>query len=62
MDITGIAIITISAILYFATRKKETLQGWMKASLIGVGIGLGIIIGAIWAYYSALAAFGRFMQ
>lgn len=60
MDTTGIIIFIISTILYFATRKKETLQGWMKLSLIGIGVGLGLIIGALWAYSAVMIAFGSF--
>lgn len=42
MDGWGIVIFAISLILYFATKKKPVF-------LFIAGVGLGILIGAIWA-------------
>ena len=44
MDGVGIAIFVIGLILYFVTKKKVIF-------LFISGIGLGILVGAIWAYY-----------
>ncbi len=51
MDLTGLIIIAIFAALYFATReKKEQLKYWPEISLVGIGVGMGLVIGAIWSY------------
>jgi hypothetical protein len=48
MDTWGLIIIGVCAILYFITRKRS--PGWAQFFLLGSGIGIGIVIGALWAY------------
>lgn len=50
MDTFGIVLIIVFGILYFVTRKKPELKGWNQVSLLGAGVGLGIVIGAIWSF------------
>lgn len=42
MDAWGIGIFVVSTLLYFITKKKGIF-------LLTAGIGIGIVIGAIWA-------------
>jgi hypothetical protein len=42
MDLWGLIIIVVSAILYFASKKKPIF-------LLTTGIGIGLVIGAVWA-------------
>lgn len=44
MDIWGFAIAGVSIVLYFVSKKKPIF-------LLTAGIGIGIVIGAIWSYY-----------
>ncbi len=50
MDTVGIIIMAISVVLYFAIKKKPIF-------LFTGGVGLGILIGALWAYWIVLRAF-----
>jgi hypothetical protein len=50
MDGVGIAIFVIGLILYFVTKKKAIF-------LFISGVGLGIIIAAIWAYEMLMGIF-----
>lgn len=54
MDMWGIGIAGISILLYFVSNKKNVF-------LLTTGVGVGILIGAIWAaalVNSAFAGFG----
>jgi len=50
MDTLGFAAIVLFGIVYFATRKNPEYAGWHKFSILGVGVGIGIVIGAIGSY------------
>jgi len=50
MDGWGIGIFVVGLILYFITKKKVIF-------LFISGIGLGILIGAIWSYYLVTSLF-----
>lgn len=48
MDTWGFLLIILGAIIYLVAKKKS--RGWADAGILFFGIGLGIVIGAIWAY------------
>jgi MFS-type transporter involved in bile tolerance (Atg22 family) len=50
MDTAGLIVIVIFAIGYLATYKKEEQKTLAKICLFGAGVGVGLLIGAIWAY------------
>ena len=54
MDIWGIGILVVSLILYFVTQKKYTIF------LFTAGIGMGLIIAAIWVFFMIDRVFGNF--
>lgn len=60
MDTAGFVIFLGSTALYFLLRKYPELQTWIKASLIGIGIGIGLIIGAIYTQIIITRAYNSF--
>lgn len=56
MDTFGLAVAGVSVVLYFLTRKGKGAPFF----ILTTGIGLGILIGAIWAYMLVDTAFSAF--
>jgi hypothetical protein len=55
VDTWGFVIIGVSVILYFLTRKNhQKLAQWF---LLTFGIGIGLVIGAVWAFSIVQSAF-----
>ncbi len=51
MDTYGILAFVVFAILWLVLHKKvsKRAQDWTKVSLFGMGVGVGLTAGAIWA-------------
>ena len=56
MDIWGIAIFVVCGVIYLAARKQS--KGWSELMIFGMGIGVGLIIGAIYALQVINSIFG----
>lgn len=50
MDTWGFIAIVVFGVIFFATRKNPESTGLHKFSILGIGVGLGIVIGAIGSY------------
>jgi lipid-A-disaccharide synthase-like uncharacterized protein len=53
MDTWGLIIAGVSIILYFASKKKPIF-------ILTTGIGIGIVIAAVWSYYTIMHALDSF--
>jgi len=57
MDTWGYFAIVLFGIVFFATRKKPEWDGWHKLSILGMGLGVGILIGVYGAYSIVMSMF-----
>lgn len=60
MDTYGFIALAVGFVIWLSTRKQER-QGWAKFGLFVMGVGVGILIGAVGAYLLTMGVINNMM-